>query len=516
MEKNTNTIILLKGDMNLEDITKTVNEAAEQKKTYTLPSASELRERLTATEGADARRSLLDLFDPDTFSELGVYTARSFSEYDIGEEMPLPEGVICGYGAIDGRLVYAFAQDFERQMAPMNERHAKKILSLYKLALENGAPVVGIFNSFGADIHGGVSSLAAYGHIMRAVTEASGKIPQIAVIMGECTGTAAPIAAMFDFEIVVRESEYHVHPKEHDGDKENNARSAAFDECDASGAIRNTRILLSYLPSNASEGAVTTVSADDPNRSLGKISFEDDLCHVISAIADNGVFEEVSKHFAPEMFTGFCSLGGVRCGIVGNRLLGATSKADDKHDKEKNKGRFGDAEARKAARFVSFCDAFSIPLLTLVDSLGISFCSEIPTLPYASAPAALAFAYASSTNPKITVILGKAIGTAYTILGSKSIGADIVYALDSAEIGPLSTDASVALAWNDQITPDESRDALEQKWRVCRSSAVAAAYYGEVDDIITVDELRKKIISAVYMLSSKNQKIEKRHSVFPL
>ena len=502
----------------MEDIRKNECDDAlsEDKKSFSLPTAYELREKLSRLEGTDARKNLLAFFDSATFSEIGVYTARHFAEYDIGADSTVPEGVICGYGAVDGRLVYAFAQDIARDNAAMDERHAKKILSLYKLASENGAPIVGFFNSFGADIHSGVASLAAYGHIMRAVAEASGKIPQIAVITGDCTGCAAPIAAMFDFQIVVRDAQYHVHPLEHDGDKEENAGIAAFDECDVASAIRNTRILLSYLPSNASEGPVTAPSTDDTNRTLGKLSFEDDLCHVIAAIADNGIFEEISKHFAPDIFTGFCALGGVRCGIVGNRLLGVTSTVDDKHDKEKNKGRFGDAEARKAARFVSFCDAFSIPVITLVDSLGLAFCSEQTEFPYASSIATLAFAYASATTPRITVILGKAIGSAYTILGSKAIGADVVYALDTAEIGPLSTDASVALTWNDQITEDLSRDELEARWRVCRSSAVAAAYYGEVDDIITVDELRKKILSAVYMLSAKNQKIEKRHSVFPL
>ncbi len=494
----------------MEEIIKTATGAdnIETRESRALPRVAELREALTASETSDVRRSLAALFDSNSFSELGVYTKRSFSEFAATGATNDLEGVICGYGAVDGRLVFAFGQDLSRDGGAMDEKHAAKIVALYEKAIANGAPIVGIFNSMGASIYGGVSSLAAYGRIMRAVADASGKIPQIAVITGDCTGAAAPLAAMFDFQIAVRNAEYHIQPAAFGGDNEDNEALVAAVARDAAAAMRDARILLSYLPSNASEGAVTDTPTDSPNRPLGNVNFGEDVRNVVAAVADNGVFEEITSHFAPEMFTAFASIGGVRCGVIGNRTLGAPDKG--------NAGRIDAKAARKAARFVSFCDAFSIPLLTLVDTHGFALCKESAPFPYVSSVSSLSFAYAQSKMPKITVVLGRAIGSAFTVFGSKSIGADVVYALDTAEIGPLATDASVALAWNGLVSEERTREDLENEWRVSLASPVAAAFHGEIDDIITVDEIRKKVISALYMLSSKNLSLPKRHPILPL
>ncbi len=494
----------------MDEIMKTAEgaENIEARESRALPKVAELRAALAASETSDARKNLSTLFDNATFSELGVYTKRSFSEFAATGHTNDLEGVICGYGAVEGRLVYAFAQDLSRMNGAMDVKHADKIIALYEMAISNGAPIVGIWNSMGANIYGGVSSLAAYGRIMRAVANASGKIPQIAVITGDCTGAAAPIAAMCDFQITVKTAEYHMQPAEFGGDNEDNTSLSAFIARDNAAAMRDTRILLSYLPSNAAEGPVTETPTDNPNRPLGMVNFGDDVRNVVAAIADNGIFEEITADFSPEMFTAFASLGGVRCGIIGNKKLGMADT--------ENNGRIDAKASRKAARFVSFCDAFSIPLITLVDTHGFATCHEQSAFPYVSSVSSLAFAYAHSKMPKITLVLGRAIGSAYTIFGSKSIGADIVYALDSAEIGPLSSDASVALAWNELVSEDCPREALENEWKVSLASPVAAAFHGEIDDIITVDEMRKKIISALYMLSSKNLGLNKKHPVFPL
>jgi len=470
---------------------------------HALPTVEELRNALAASENSDTRKLIAALFDDATFSEIGVYTKRSFSEFAVTGDTNDFEGVICGYGAVEGRLVYAFGQDISRMNGAMDEKHAAKIVALYEMAIKNGAPIVGIFNSTGANIYEGVSSLAAYGRIMRSVAEASGKIPQIAVIAGECTGCAAPLASMFDFLITVKNSSFYVHTKEFNKKSEENEPASAFVAKDGLDAMRDARILLSYLPSNATEGTLTAPATDNPNRMLGDANFGNDVRNVVAAISDNGVFEELSRTFASEMFTGFTTVGGVKCGILGNRTLGGSSL-------------IGTPEARKAARFVSFCDAFSIPVITLVDTQGFAFCDDANSTPYASTLASLAFAYAKAQTAKITVVLGRAIGGAFAVLGSKALGADIVYALPSAEIGAMQADAAVAFAWNDLVSTETSREDLESEWRTSISSPVAAACRGEVDDIITVSELRQKILSAVYMLAAKNLSGEKRHPVFPL
>lgn len=468
-----------------------------------LPTVDELRTALRASETSDTRKMIAALFDNATFSELGVYTKRSFSEFSVTGETNDFEGVICGYGAVEGRLVYAFGQDISRMNGAMDEKHAAKIVSLYEMAMKRGAPVVGIFNSTGANIFEGVTSLAAYGRIMRSVAKASGKIPQIAVIAGECTGCAAPLASMFDFLVTVRDASFYVHSAEIGGRDEGNIPASAFVAKDSATAMRDARILLSYLPSNDAEGARTTPPTDNANRHLGNVNFGDDIRNVAAAVADNGIFEEITADFAPEMFTAFATLGGVACGLIGNHTLGGSSL-------------IGAEEARKAARFLSICNAFSVPVISFVDTAGFAFCTDKNAAPYASALASLAFAYSRSTMPKITVILGKAIGGAFTVFGSRAVGADVVYALPTAEIGAMETGAAVAFAWNDFVSEAIPREDLEAEWRASIASPVAAACRGEIDDIITIDEMRQKLLSSLYMLTAGEKENGKQYPIFPL
>lgn len=484
-----------------------------------LPTVEELREALAASEQSSTRRLITSLFDEGTFSELGVYTMRRFSEYDTESHALAPEGVICGFGAVDGRLVYVFGQDISRMDGAMDEKHAKKIADLYDMALANGAPVVGVFNSSGADIYEGVTALAAYGRVMRKVSEASGRIPQIALVSGPCTGTSALLASLFDFTVTVQGVPFYVHDE---NGSEGNVQSAAFVAKDIKDAARDARVLLAYLPSRASDEIIQTTPADSINRALGRIDFEGDVSRLIRALADNGVAQEIGRGLAPEFITAFAFLGGIRCGIVGSRFIGEGRK-------------LGAVAAKKAARFISFCDAFSLPVLTFVDSSGFSDMDNRGVGSYASELASLALAYSNSRVPKITVILGSAIGGAFTLLGSKSLGADVVYALDTAEISALSADAAVAFAWNDHVTLSEkakmqsgsydlhnlppittNREALEERWRNSLASPAAAACRGEIDDIITVDEMRQKILSSLFMLSGKGVCGARRHPIFPL
>lgn len=468
-----------------------------------LPTAEKLKATLAETANTAARADLQELFDEGTFVELGAFTKRKFCEYAGTDHDRDFEGVICGYGAVDGRLVYAFAQDGARMKGALDENHARKICALYDMALKNGAPVVGMFDCSGADIFEGVAALSAYGRIMKAVSTASGTIPQIALITGNCIGSFAAIAAMFDFTVKVKGANFYVNAPDFAGTKDSQAPVASILSEDKSTSIICVRNLLSYFPDKAGEGISAEGTADNLNRMLGNRDFGGDVNAVIAAVSDNGIFLETSKDYAPVLTTAFSTVGGIRCGFVG------TSFAIDE-------GRITAGAARKAARFIEFCDAFSIPVITLADSMGLSVCNENENAPFSADLAKLASAYARSVTPKVTVILSHAIGAACSLLGSKALGADVVYALDESEIGALSAEVAVAFAWNNLITPDKPRDELIAEWKTSLASPVAAASLGEVDDIISVNELRARICSALQMLAGKGTVRARIHNVNPL
>ena len=454
-----------------------------------LPTATELRESLRSSERSEAREQIALIFDTDTFVEVGAYTKRGFSDFLATEKTNEFEGVICGYGAIDGKLVFAFVEDASRMGGAIDERHAKKICDLYNMAINNGAPVIGIFNSNGTDVFEGTAGLAAYGRIMSAVTKASGVIPQIAYVGGNCIGTCAAIASMFD--IVVKKNDATLYVSSPALTGENNAQDAIVSysgtEEQCAGYIIS---LISFLPSNSSIGLMSSeICTDNLNRKLGNLNFGGDALAVISVISDNSMFLELTHEYAPGATTAFATLGGVKCGIV------ATSY-------QHNEGRIDVESARKIARFVTFCDSFSIPVVTLVDSMGLAINKKNEAV-FAPELAKLAMAYASSSCPKVTVILGHAIGASFVLLGSKSLGADLVYATEESEIGALSAASGVAFAWDKYITEEKTREELINEWKTTVSSPANAASSGEIDDIISINELRARICSALLMLSAK-------------
>ena len=473
----------------------------EKSKVCALPNAADLRAALAASESSGVREQISMLFDAGTFVETAAFMKRGFSDFISTEMAGEFEGVITGYGAIDGRLVFAFAEDGERMGGAIDDRHAKKIADLYRLALDNGAPVIGIFNSNGTDIFAGTSGLAAYGRILATVNKASGVIPQIALVAGNCIGTAATIAASFD--IVVKESSASLYVTSPSLTHAEGAQdsivsySASMPEC--AGYVRQ---LIGFLPDNASVGVQVTNCSDNLNRLLGELNFAGEALSAISVVADNGVFIELGKGFAETAVTAFATVGGVKCGIVANSFA-------------KNEGKLCTCCAKKIARFVNLCDSFSIPVVTLVDSLGVTI-DKNNEVGFASALAKLASAYASSTCPKVTVIIGHAIGASFVLLGSKALGADIVYATDCSEIGALAADSGVAFAWDKYITEEKSREDYINEWRATVSSPANAAASGEIDDIISVSELRARICSALLMLASKGCAAAAKRKVLPL
>lgn len=467
-----------------------------------MPTVDELRASLSAASSADVRAQLSTLFDRDTFVETNAYVKRSISDFVSSQEANEYEGVITGYGAIDGKLVFVFAEDASRMNGVIDERHAKKIADIYDLAIKNGAPVIGIFNSNGTDIFKGTVGLAAYGRIMNTVSKASGAIPQLAFITGKCIGCAAAIAAMFD--IVVRESgaEFYVSSPDLIGQKGAQDALLAYTgelvQCAA-----YIRDIISFLPDNSAVGVMVSECADNLNRKLGDLDFSGDALSAISVISDNSVFYELSHDFAPGVTTAFTIIGGVKCGMIANSF-------------SVNEGRITVACARKIAKFVNFCNAFALPIVTLVDSLGLAIDSDNETDYFASELAKLAFAYSTANVPKITVVIGHAIGASFVLLGSKSLGADLVYVTNNSEIAALPAQSGVAFAWNRYISLEQPREELVERWKATVASPAVAAASGEIDDIIAVNELRARICSALLMLANKGKiKIAER-KVLPL
>lgn len=448
-----------------------------------------------------ARARVSALFDKDTFVETGALIKRRATEFDAeAVESDDFEGVITGYGSVGGSLVFVFAEDYSRSKGAMSEAHAKKITAVYDMAVKNGAPVVGIFDSAGAFVLDGVSALAGYGHVMAAASAASGVIPQIAIIAGVCAGGSAVAAAMADVTIVSK-ADGKMYVKAGCDSHE----SVSIETEDEISAIEKAKELLAVLPSNNCEG---TVRIDGDANGISDVTMLGsegyDVRDVISAISDGGRVIELYASYAPEVVTSISFVGGVAVGVV------ATNPAHES-------GELTSGGAKKAAKMISFCDSFGIPVLTLVDGKGISNESS----PTPSDLARLAYAYTTAACPKVTVVTGEAYGTQYTLMGSKSVGADIVYALPSAKISSMKADAAVALLWDDKFAgtsdPAAKRAELEAEWDANFGSATEAALHGEIDDIIEGGELRARVASALEMLSMKNADAPgRRHVNLPM
>lgn len=480
-------------------------------------TAAELR-ALAMSEASNAKSRLTALFDEGTFAETGAYAHSIAAE--LGGAKGELEGVVCGYGAIDGRLVFAFAQDSSRMKGAVGAMHAKKICNLYDLAIKNGAPIIGIFDSAGAYIMEGVEALAGYGKIMKKVSDASGVIPQIAVIAGNCGGAMTTVAAMFDIAVGVKGASLYVNPPFITNELDKDAKLGTVEtaakkgelqavcESDAE-AMAYVRTLLSYIPQNNTDGTAYSATADEINRltpDVGAIiaGAGYSMTDVITAISDDAKFLALSKDYAGSMLTGFITLNGMVVGVAAN-------------DPSVKGGKLTACAAKKAARFISFCDCFDIPLLTLVDTEGYDTTVEAEKAQYGAALAKLASAYASSENAKVTVVLGKAYGAAYTLMGSKSIGADIALACENAKISAMPTKSAVAFAWNEKVTDNAKRAEVEAEWDSIMASPVVAAKSGEIDDIISLDELRQRASAAFEMLGAKNALVDvKRHNNLPL
>ncbi len=451
------------------------------------------------------------LFDEGTFVETNAYVKAYANELSTANTDEY-EGVVCGYGAVDGRLTFVYAQNAARLNGAFSKAAADKIAALYDMARKNGAPVISVFDSNGAKVDEGIDVLSGYGKVMKKASVLRGKVPQIAVIVGNCAGAAATVASMADFSVIAEGASFSETPasvlvaegaEKNIGSAEYAYSKGFVDLCkkDASSAFETVKELLSYLPSNKLDKNVYTGVEDDPNRVTAEVasvlsSEGYDVHSVITAVADGGKFFELGAAKSKTIVTGLLTVNGIVTGVVANNPA-------------VKGGKLCTGCMRKATAFIELCNTFGISVLTLVDTDGFSTDSEIGGGNLAGISAKLAESYACATVPVVTVNTGKAYGTAFTVMGSKELGADMVIALDSAKIGVLKPGAGVAMMWTEKMlgakAPIEKRKALEEEWELLMSTPLLAAQAGQVDDIIPAEELRVKIASALEMLSMKGE-----------
>ena len=480
-----------------------------------------------------ARERIELLFDPGTFEEVDKLVTHRCIDFGMQDQIVPGDGVVCGHGLIDGRQVFAFAQDFTVFGGSLSETNAAKIVKVMDLAMKLGAPIVGLNDSGGARIQEGVLSLAGYADIFLRNTLASGVIPQISAIMGPCAGGAVYSPAITDFIVMVKDTSYmfvtgpdvlktvtheEVSKEELGGAMTHNATSgvAHFATDDDRECLALIRDLLSFMPSNNLDDPPRARTSDSPERedpALDRIvpastNQPYDMLEVIHLIADEGYFLEVHRHYARNLLVGFARLGGRPVGIVANQpaVLAGTLDID---------------ASVKGARFVRFCDAFNIPLVTFEDVPGFLPGTVQEYGGIIRHGAKLLFAFAEATVPKVTVITRKAYGGAYCVMSSKHIRTDFNYAWPTAEIAVMGPEGAVNILYKRELDaaadPVAARSEKVEEFREKFANPYIAASRGFVDEVIRPRETRRKLITALNNLDNKRDKNPpKKHGNIPL
>jgi propionyl-CoA carboxylase beta chain len=451
----------------------------------------------------------------------------------MAEQIVPGDGVVAGHGRVNGRLAYAFAQDFTVFGGSLSETNAAKIVKIMDLAMKMGAPVIGLNDSGGARIQEGVASLAGYADIFLRNTLASGVIPQISAIMGPCAGGAVYSPAITDFVYMVKGTSHmfitgpeviktvtgeEVEFEELGGAMAHNSKSgvAHFAAEDEESCLEDVRYLMSFLPLNNLEMPPRVDPYDDPERmdeALDSIVPDDpskpyDMRDVIALVVDDGEFFEVHEHFAQNIVVGFSRLDGFPIGIVGNQPKHLAGVLDI-------------ASSEKAARFVRTCDAFNVPLLTFTDVPGFLPGTSQEWGGIIRHGAKLLYAFTEATVPKLTVVTRKAYGGAYDVMNSKHMLADFNFAWPSAEVAVMGPEGAVNIIYRRDIqtspTPDERRDKLIQDYKAHFANPYSAAERGYIDDVIEPHQTRPKLIRALRTLQTKRVEQPKRtHGNIPL
>ena len=472
-----------------------------------------------------ARERIEKLIDPNSFVELNMFVKHQCTEFGMeNKELPA-DGVVTGYGRIDGRLVFVFSQDFTVMGGSIGEMHAKKICNVMDLAVKTGAPLIGLYDSGGARVQEGIDALSGCGKIFYRNSIASGRIPQISAIMGPCAGAAAYAPALTDFIFMVKDTSYMFLTgpqviKTYTGE------DVAFDKL--GGADIHTKVsgvadfvaendeeclqmireLLGFLPSNCFEDSAFVETGDNSiEESIIHIDLTNhrkayDMHEIIKPVVDNGYFFEVKPNFAQNILVGFSRLGGRTIGIVANQpnVLAGSLDADS---------------SNKAAKFIRFCDSFNIPIVTFVDVPGFLPGIQQEHRGVIKHGAKMLFAYSEATVPKITIIIRKAYGGAFLAMCSKDLGADQVFALPTAEIAVMGPEGAVNI-----IFKRESEEIKKEKideYRNKFANPYFAASRGHIDAVIEPQEMRSRLISALQMLSNKSEERPgKKHGIIPL
>lgn len=479
-----------------------------------------------------ARERIHFLLDEGSFEELGMLVTHRSTNFGLDKEVYLGDGVVTGFGTIHGRLVYVFSQDFTVMGGSLAEAHAEKICRIMDLAVQNGAPVIGLNDSGGARIQEGVVSLGGYADIFFRNVKASGVVPQISAIMGPCAGGAVYSPALTDFIFMVENTSYmfvtgpnvvktvtheEVTSEELGGASTHSTKSGVthFTAANDIACLKMIRQLLTYIPQNCEDDApslpveigqesrpgLNTLVPENPNQPY-------DMHDIIREVIDDGSWMEVQKDFAENIIVGFARLAGRSIGIVANQPAHLAGVLDIR-------------SSTKAARFVRFCDAFNIPLLVFEDVPGFLPGTDQEWNGIITNGAKLLYAFSEATVPRVTVITRKAYGGAYDVMNSKHIGADMNYAWPSAEIAVMGAKGAAEIIFKKEISEADDSTAKwkekEAEYAALFANPYSAAERGYVDEVIMPEDTRSKLIKAFRMLENKVDSMpKKKHSNMPL
>ncbi|HVZ03155.1 acyl-CoA carboxylase subunit beta, partial [Hyphomicrobium sp.] len=476
-----------------------------------------------------ARERIELLMDDGSFEEFDMYVEHRCTDFGMEKTKVPGDGVVTGWGTINGRTVYVFAKDFTVMGGSLSEAHAKKITKIQDMALKNRAPIVGLFDAGGARIQEGVDALGGYGEVFQRNVLASGVIPQISVIMGPCAGGDVYSPAMTDFIFMVRDTSYMfvtgpdvvktvtnetVTAEELGGAKVHTTKSSIADrayENDVE-ALLQMRRLMDFLPSSNKTGVPEIPTEDNPERidySLDTLIPDNpnkpyDIKELILKVVDEADFFEIQETFARNIVTGFARMEGRTVGIVANQPMVLAGVLDS------------DA-SRKAARFVRFCDCFDIPIVTFVDVPGFLPGTAQEYGGLIKHGAKLLFAYAEATVPKVTVITRKAYGGAYDVMSSKHIRGDVNYAWPTAEIAVMGAKGAVEILYRSELGDPKKIDARIEEYKQRFANPFVAAERGYIDEVITPSATRKRLCRALNMLRNKTlENPWKKHDNIPL
>jgi propionyl-CoA carboxylase beta chain len=510
-----------------------IEELKRRREEATLGGGEERIEKMHA-QGKLTARERIELFvDEGSFQELGVFVTHQCTDFGMEKRKITGDGVVAGFGRVDGRLVYVFAQDFTVFGGTLSGANARKICNIMDLAVQNGAPVVGLNDSGGARIQEGVASLGGYADIFLRNTLASGVVPQISAIMGPCAGGAVYSPAITDFTVMTKGTSQmfvtgpdvirsvtkeEVTHEELGGAMTHNSRSgvAHFAAADDRDCLRVVRELLGFLPQNNASDPPRREPTDDPNRMDEKLNSlvpaesnkPYDVKDVIVRIVDDGEFLEVHEFYAKNIVVGFARLDGHPVGIVANqpKVLAGVLDIDS---------------SRKGGRFVRFCDAFNIPLVTLEDVPGFLPGTAQEWGGIITNGAKLLYAYCEATVPKLTVVLRKAYGGAYDVMSSKHIRGDYNVAWPTAELAVMGAEGAVNILYRRELKeakdPDALRKQLIDEYNGKFANPYVAAELGYLDDVVEPKETRPRLIRALRSLRNKRQSLPaKKHGNIPL